>query len=573
MSEQSDAVNKVLRERGVAVPSPEPSVTDGEVKDERALPTIELIRAGRRLSDFAREAGGICAAVNVFRRETAAVTVNEDIGLMEPLDADRFRTFLEEHALTYFLKYDKNAANGAEPWKKVECTMSVQDARGCLRADQFVGRLPKLKKVNAQRQPVMRADGAIVLLPAGYDAFAEIFTLRSPVVIDEAWSLDRAVAFLRAMLKEFPFLSPRDLAVHVVSMVSMFAPDLLGFTSPRPSFIYSANKPGSGKTLLVNMAVATVMGSCESLTIPEDKNEFRKTLDSAVMNSVPYLFFDELEGVVKNGDLNAFITSDFRTGRLFNKQSLFRAPRMTVCYLAGNNLTLQQDIARRSLECKLHIEQSNSRDRKIEHELSNEFFQRLAVRGDFLSALWALVRAWDVARRPVPPTVMKGFVEWSRVYGGIVWHAGFGDALVPPPIEESGDNEAADMALLVEKLSQKLGIADADGEVRFLLHYDFDEVIAVCVANNCFAWMIERVKRGSGDDVWYDCKPAAASRMGKLLADKYGGSIFNLQDGRRVRFSKRGRNRQRRYDVELLDGSTSSVPPPTSPAAGDVAVV
>jgi hypothetical protein len=102
MSEQSDAVNKVLRERGVAVPPPEPSVADGEVKDERALPTIELMRAGRRLSDLARGAGGICAAANVFRREAMAVTVSEDVGLIEPLDADRFRTFLEEHALTYF---------------------------------------------------------------------------------------------------------------------------------------------------------------------------------------------------------------------------------------------------------------------------------------------------------------------------------------------------------------------------------------------------------------------------------------------------------------------------------------
>jgi hypothetical protein len=549
MSEQSDAVNRTLRERGVEIPVTPPLLpADDEDKNKRELPPIELVREGRRLADFAADAGRVCKGAGVFRREVVPVTINEETALMEAMDADRFRSYLEDRALTFVWK----SSGRGEP-RKVPCTMAVQDARGCLRADQFVFQLPRLQKINVVRQPVIRKSGVIELLPIEYDEEAGVYTLPNPVQIDESWTLDRAVTFLRDLLKDFPFLDQRSLAVHVASMVSLFAPGLQNITAERLGFLYSSNSPGGGKTLLVSMAVVPVMATCETLTITDDKPEFRKVLDSAVMGSIPYLFFDELEGNIRNKELNAFITSNYRTGRLMGSQKMFRAPRLTVCYLAGNNLTLEQDITRRVLECKLYVEEADNRDRKIEHEISPKYLERLTVRGDILSALWALIRAWIEQGRPGVPNVYKGFGEWCQIYGGIVKNAGFEDPTIPPPPEQSGDTVGDDMRVLVMKLAENIGVASADGEVRLVRDFSFEDIINVCVENGCFQWMIERKLKKYEDESVMECTPRTASSMGKLLSDKYGGRIFRLPDGRRIRFSKRGKNRQRRYEVSLVE--------------------
>ena len=43
------------------------------------------------------------------------------------------------------------------------------------------------------------------------------------------------------------------------------------------------------------------------------------------------------------------------------------------------------------------------------------------------------------------------------------------------------------------------------------------------------------------------------SALGKMFAAKYGGRKFRLKDGRLVQFGKRGRNRHRKYSVEIID--------------------
>ncbi len=148
---------------------------------------------------------------------------------------------------------------------------------------------------------------------------------------------------------------------------------------------------------------------------------------------------------MSNRNLNAFMTAEYWTGRKFNTQAKFTCPKLTICYLTGNTLSITPDIARRSLVCPLFVEEANVQERHIENLLSSKRLSTPAMRGDILSALWALVRAWDQARRPKSTLVNRGFEAWSQIFGGIVEYAGFGNPLEAPPPDQSLDQEGDDM--------------------------------------------------------------------------------------------------------------------------------
>lgn len=560
MSEQSNGLNKVLREGGIPVPPP-PAAVENSEESQPEIPAVELPREGRQLSAFARELGAIASTNGVFRREMVPVTINAEQLTMDALTPDRFRTYAETIAMPFKYKIEKrkDPATGAEEriYHKMPCTMQVDAARGTLMSDQFILQQRSLAKINAVRQPVIRKDGRIELLPQGYDKESEIYTMQSDVCIEE-WELDRAVIFLRKLHEEFP-LDARGLAVHLAAMLSLFGSSLQEVTEQRMNFVYRSNSPGGGKGLLVKLCVIPVMGMCNVQTIPDSKEEFRKTLDSAAIGSVPYLFFDELEGNLKNNDLNAFMTTDYRTGRLMNSQRMFTCPKITICFLAGNNLSLSPDVARRTLMADLYVQESDIRDRTIKNVLSSKHLAKPAVRGDILSALWALIRFWDKAGRPGSSRVAPTFEDWSHLYGGIVEHAGFGSPLEPPADDTSPNTEDGDMKALVADLAKGLGIPDPEfGRVDKKQDYEFNQVIARCRELNAFSWIIDgKISKDTGE---FECTHRAAAVMGKLFAGRFGGTIFRVKtsddpDAKvlKVMFGKRGKNRHRKYSVEVID--------------------
>lgn len=563
MSEQADALNRALRQRGVVPPNDNEPPAEAVVDDSRDLPPLELPREGRRLEAFAREAGAIARCNGVFRRERSPVTVNYETGMMELLEADRFRSYIENLALTFKWR----SAGQNTPPQMVPCTMTADAARATIKSDQFVEQQRRLARINTVRQPVMRDDGRIELLAEGYDAESETYTLPNKVVIDESWDLDRARTFLVDFHKEFMFADKdastgmsRGLAIHIAGMLALYGSGLQDLNEPRLNFVYDANGPGSGKGLLVKIAVIPVMGLCEVQTIPDNKQEFRKVLDSAALGSVPYLFFDEIEGNVRNADLNAFMTSDYWTGRAFNTQRLFRCPKITISYLAGNNLSLSPDIARRTLSSQLYIEESDLRDRKIDRILTSKFLSSPPVRSDLLSAEWAMIRAWDKAGRPpaggrAAPKRIPGFESWSEIFGGIVEYAGFGCPLDPPPVDQSKDTEGDDMKALVTRLAAGM-VGKGNLIEEKLREFTFEQVIEACLEQNCFPWIIEgkwREEKFEGEVVArrYECTPKSAAIMGKLFADRFGGRTFRIAGVGVVRFGKRGKNRHRRYQVTV----------------------
>lgn len=519
MSDQSDALNRLARERGIISDPPE------------TLPYVLLPRHGVQLLHFAEQVGKVVGANGVFRREATPVTIDPETGRIDGIEPDRWRTYVERHLIPCVERFGI----------KQPTTMSAAEARGCLACDDFRFPLRKLRRVHQARLPVIRNDGRIELLPKGYDKESGFFTLKDCIEYPEDWSLERARFFLEDLLAEFPFADARSRAAHVSAMVTMFAGSILPRGAKPLNFLYRANMPRSGKGLAVATAICGPWGPVQVQSIPAANEEFRKILDTEALNGSAYIFFDEVERKLVNRALNAFLTANVWAGRLMNSQQKFVVPQNSVVILAGNNVELSSDLAGRCLLIDLWVREADAQARKIKRVICESWLCDKNVRADLLAAMWALVRAWQKAGRPASSVTYRGFEAFCSIVGGVVEHAGFGSAMKSTVADS--DPDYADMLAIVERLAR---------DVCERPQFDFEHLIDVCRGLNAFEFNLQGKWIRDGETDRFELTPAAKSFFGRLFANQYGGTSFTLGDGRRVLFGKRGKNRQRRYTIELL---------------------
>lgn len=147
------------------------------------------------------------------------------------------------------------------------------------------------------------------------------------------------------------------------------------------------------------------------------------------------------------------------------------------------------------------------------------------MRFAILSALWSLIVAWDKAGRPACSSRLVGFEDWSRVIGGIVENAGFGDPLRKPESEDFGDPDAADMRDLVQAMAE--GIFQDGLELRTREGVTFDEVIWICRNRGLFEEQIKgKMDRETKE---FEIYATSRTKMAKLLA-RYNGRVFRFGD-------------------------------------------
>jgi hypothetical protein len=422
-----------------------------------------------------------------------------------------------------------------------------------LRADEFTRRQPRLVRIHSVRLPILRDDGRVELLPVGYDAESGIYTLPMGFDYDEKMTLEEGAFIMRDLHREFPFADRKDdgnsrsQAVHMANFLSQFGYMLLPRESRRLNFLYNANAPRSGKTLLVELILNTVHGRAAIDNMPDDRNKLRDRLDTAVLSGATHLVFDDLEGFLRNGLLNSFLTAPTWSGRKFHTQDEFIAEKSPVVMLTGNNVEMTPDVAGRTLTCDLYREEADDQAQRIEKPIDGDYVKSKGVRAQLLSALWAIVKAWRDGRPHEASRVISGYQRWSSVFAPMVSLSGFGDPLEPAPEGAFGGNtEFADMCTLVSTLAE--GVAK-------MREVEFQEIVSVCRETGCFEHLMEGKLvwvDGENEERWqeFQLSPSASSRLGKLLSGRYGGQRFMTRHGQ-IRFGSRGRNRHKRYVIEV----------------------
>lgn len=553
MSNQADALNKVALEAGL-IPAPAPGVVldaEGQPADRPELPWILLPGDGRSGVDFHTEMGMQLRERGLYRYKGRLVTVavDETTGRaeIEDMDAHRFRDWVEHYLVCFKMFFPRKG--GAIKERQM---MGVDMANTCLAADSFKRQLPRLLRVNYVRLPIIRKNGALEMLPAGFDAETGIFTIPPEWEYDEAMTAIEGLTILEELIEEFDFQDTRSRSIFFASLFSMYGFFLQPIASRRVNFLFHSNAERSGKTLLVEIILTIAFRWASVDSLPEDASKLRDRLDTAVREAKPYLVFDDLDKTfLRSGLLNAFMTATFWSGRKFHAQEEFEQAKLAVIFMTANNLEVTADIAGRTLICDLVSVEADAQAKKIKRPIDAEYIRQPAMHRQLCSALWALLREWYARRSevPAPPRPLKGYEAWSRMYGGMVKAFGLGDPFEQRKVEGSGNTEYDDMQALMEKLAH---------DVKKSHEWTFVDIVQEARALNCFPHIIERHGhlrriRGKGEEedrLEFELSGTGNSLLGLLLG-KFGGKGFTLKDGRRAVFDKRGKNRHRRYLIQV----------------------
>src|SRR5262249_32598580 len=454
------------------------------------LPKIRLPGDGRLLSAFAADCAKVLKNCGIYERGGVAFIVNQQRNGLDVITAPMLRTLAEQHLVCFRVVRRPDGDVVSLPR-----TMSTDAAQGVLSAQQFLSRLPKVARIATARLAVMRKNGAIALLPSGYDR--ESLTLTLPQCdYDTKLSMSIAKKIIDELLAEFPFADDgRSKAVAVAAMVGLFAAALLGTGMPRPVFIFLSNAEGAGKTLLAKCAISPTHGLVKTDGDLKDKADTEKQQLARCIDTRPYTFFDNFKRHFDSPHLEAFVSSAVWSGRILGVSKMFAGENLMSVFVTGNGCTVSPDMRRRSLFVELFMEAERAGDRKFKRVLDDAVL--LDLRAQILGALLALVREWDKAGRPKPSRTQLAFPRWVDVIGGIVEHAGYGCPLETAEIPSAADVDGADMRELVKLLSDSEPVK-------------FDELVALSRKDGLF----ERIIGNDGDG---DLKPSDKSTLGKLL--------------------------------------------------------
>lgn len=525
-----------------------------------SLPRVELPGDNVQLRGFAAELAKHLKNKGLYRRDTVVVVPFEEKERVEFMTASAFRTWAERYVAPYKTRHDESGA----PYDVLR-SMPVETAEGTLACWDFWPKLPNIEEINTIRLPT-RKNGKLVLQAEGYEASTKTLSFTGNVVLDETLSLEQATDYLRDLLAEFPFgdwveveradedgggtiRQSRGQAVHVAAMLSQFARGLVPRSAQRMGFIYNANSPRSGKTLLAKIALFPVNGQVAVQSWNKEDVELRKVLDAESLRGAPYILFDNVKGHMQSQVLEGFMTAPYWSGRVLGISKMFTAPNLASLFVTGNDCTVSPDIGFRCLICNLFVEEALPSDRKITRLIDDAWLAEPSNRNAILSALWAIVRHWDAAGAPPPSGVLKrGYETWGRVIAGMVEFAGFGDCLAEPNTENASDTENEDMRALVKHLLAM----DPDGLQR-RQEFTFQQIVNVCHAQGLFEWTLDGKFEKDNPTDWI-LTNRDLSRFGKLLrryAPVQGRRVFRFKEGN-VGMSASGKNRSRRYNIDRL---------------------
>lgn len=449
MSEPKEpAKGKKARQLAASLAPVAQSVGATVLEGDRLAPQLDTRTV---VSGLARQCGQLLRRTPLFLRGNFLVTVDEETGRTDPMDATRFVSWAEG-----FLSFGQYEGSGdAQSFKPK--SISGELASKILAADPFRRELRPLRGVHDVALPTWanQENTAVRLLPAGYDDESGIFTApafeyAADMPPDEAWN------FFLELYSQFPFSEGKPLeknrsfAVQMAAHFTAFG-RLLLMDTLRPGFVYLANQSGSGKTLLARLALAPVFGPVAVESFPRGEEERGKQLTTLVAEGRSFAFFDNVKGHLSSAELEGFLTTPQRTGRILGQSVTVTAPNLATVFISGNQLSLSADLKRRVLVCELFCAREAT-EREFSSPITDTWPSRRETRARFLSALWSLMNHWQAQGCPrLTERLLPSFESFSAIVGGLVTTANFANPIEAPEMQMDETEQA--WRLLLQSLA------------------------------------------------------------------------------------------------------------------------
>jgi hypothetical protein len=354
----------------------------------------------------------------------------------------------------------------------------------CVKAIAKRNRYPKLRVlVDIVTGPVLRADGTI-LMTKGYDAatglfLTENYELSIPDQIS-SHDVESAKNKLLDLVQDFPFENDAHRSTwiaKVLTLVSRYASDGI-----QPLFLYDANTPGSGKGLLLDLAVIIASGSSpNAMTVSGNDEEMRKRITSLALAGKTFAKLDNVDVPLGGAALEAAITTGRWGDRLLSSNDMVDLSLRILFSATGNNVVLTGDMPRRVALIRL-VSPHERPETRTDFKIKDIRTYCLENRRELLEAVFTLLIGFIQAGRPKQTLkAWESFTDWSSLVRATVVWAGLpdpadasqslttvasvnGEALTAlfEGLQILGKNEGLSSAEILRKISEASSSADPE---------------------------------------------------------------------------------------------------------------
>tara|TARA_R110002072_G_scaffold303108_2_gene493855 strand:+ start:15314 stop:17941 length:2628 start_codon:yes stop_codon:yes gene_type:complete len=388
--------------------------------------------------------GVLVQIVNDSRSGATGLSLSEAVPQIRPLPKSLIR---ERITQAVQLVEEVNTEDGPVPVQKRPCEWLVQaihnrgDYNGCVRP-----------LTGITQTPTLRPDGSVIQTP-GYDELTGFLykpTCEFPEVPEHPTKAETAaaVAELMEVIVDFPFETDAHRSVWVALVLTLLVRPAID--GPCPLFVFDANTPGAGKTLLADVAEIIAQGSpMARKTWPGSEEEVRKFITAIAIEGVPSILIDNAVSSLGGPSLDAVLTGTTWNDRILGKsQTTGPLPLNTTWTATGNNLELSADTARRTLAARLNSPEEHPEDRTgfSRPDLKKSVREnrpRLAVAG------LTIVRAYYEAGCPNSGLTPWGsFESWSGVVRDAMVFAGLADPCAARDAVRNADQSSERVRLI-----------------------------------------------------------------------------------------------------------------------------
>ncbi len=274
--------------------------------------------------------------------------------------------------------------------------------------------------------PTILPDGEL-MLETGYNAKYKIALilptdLKMPEIPENPTKTDAldAIKLLKELIEESPFVDGASKSVWLSALLSSVARPSLPFV---PLHTASAPAAGTGKSWLFEL-IGVIQTGKNQAAVSDTPNveERQKRIDAELIRGASTIHLDNVASILNSSIICQAVTTDELTVRVLGASKSVTIPNQAMFFANGNNLTVTDDLKRRTLMARL--------DAKVEKPHLRQFDGDAkalvkADRGKYITACLVILRAFRQAAvrgEATKVSRLASFNEWSdTVCSALVW--------------------------------------------------------------------------------------------------------------------------------------------------------